>query len=31
MTEQLKEETARRREWDVDSASVIKQWVNTRK
>lgn len=31
MAEQLKEEMARRREWDVDSAPVFKQWINSRK
>jgi hypothetical protein len=31
MREQMKEETARRREWDAESAPVFKQWVNSRK
>lgn len=31
MCEQLKAETARRREWDAESAPVFKQWVNSRK
>lgn len=31
MCEQLKEETARRREWDAESAPVFKHWVNSRK
>ncbi|EEA25535.1 hypothetical protein TMatcc_006234 [Talaromyces marneffei ATCC 18224] len=31
MTEQLKEEIARRRKWDAESTPVFKQWVNSRK
>jgi hypothetical protein len=31
MSDQLKEETARRREWDRECSHALKPWVNSRK